>query len=66
MQIFLPQLLTYPNPASPLNQDAAQLFDNDKEKYDQKVRDYIKKYAFNEELFLERKKSKELEELKEK
>lgn len=66
MQIFLPQLLTYPNPASPLNQEAAQLFEGDKQKYDQRVRDFIKKYALNEELIVERKKSKELEELKEK
>jgi ubiquitin-protein ligase len=45
----LPQLLTYPNPASPLNHDAAELFEKDLEIYGKKVREVVAKYALNEE-----------------
>jgi len=42
---FLPQLLLYPNPADPLNPEAASLMLKESQKYEQKVRDYVKKYA---------------------
>ena len=43
--IFLPQLLTYPNAADPLNPNAANLMIKDEKKYKQKVREYVEKYA---------------------
>ena len=43
--VFLPQLLLYPNPADPLNGEAARLLQNDPEKYEKKIREYVKKYA---------------------
>ena len=43
--IFLPQLLLYPNPKDPLNVNAAKLYLNDWEKYDEKVKDFVKKYG---------------------
>ncbi len=44
-ETFLPQLLLYPNPTDPLNGEAARLLLKDSEKYDQKVKEYIKFYA---------------------
>jgi ubiquitin-conjugating enzyme E2 H len=42
---FLPQLLLYPNPADPLNGEAARLLLKDTEKYKEKVKEYVKKFA---------------------
>jgi len=42
---FLPQLLLYPNPADPLNGEAAALMNKDKDAYVKKVQELVKKYA---------------------
>ena len=42
---FLPQLLLYPNPTDPLNGEAARLMLKDADKYKEKVKEYVKKYA---------------------
>ncbi|CAO1637141.1 unnamed protein product [Jaminaea pallidilutea] len=44
-EVFLPQLLAYPNPTDPLNGDAASLLMRDPKTYDAKVKDYVKRYA---------------------
>jgi len=44
-EVFLPQLLLYPNPSDPLNGDAAALMMRDRPAYEQKVKEYCKKYA---------------------
>lgn len=43
--LSLLSLLTDPNPDDPLRGDAASLYNNDKEKYDKRVRKEVKKYA---------------------
>jgi ubiquitin-conjugating enzyme E2 H len=52
--VFLPQLLTYPNPNDPLNGEAASLLLKEPEKYKTKIKDYIKKYATNTNVFEEK------------
>ena len=44
-EIFLPQLLTYPNPTDPLNPQAASLMNQNSDLYNKTVRQYVKKYA---------------------
>ncbi|CAD8152458.1 unnamed protein product (macronuclear) [Paramecium tetraurelia] len=44
-EVFLPQLLNYPNPSDPLNPDAASLLIRDKPRYEKKVKDMVLKYA---------------------
>jgi len=44
-EVFLPQLLLYPNPTDPLNGEAAALLMREPEAYNTKVRDYVEKYA---------------------
>ncbi|KAH8704923.1 ubiquitin-conjugating enzyme E2 8 [Talaromyces proteolyticus] len=47
-EVFLPQLLRYPNPADPLNGEAAAMLMRDPKNYENKVRDYVAKYASKE------------------
>jgi ubiquitin-conjugating enzyme E2 D/E/ubiquitin-conjugating enzyme E2 H len=42
---FLPQLLLYPNPADPLNSEAASLLMKNPEVYKKRVRDMVIKHA---------------------
>eukprot|EP01115_Flamella_aegyptia_P004671 TRINITY_DN199_c4_g1_i1.p1 TRINITY_DN199_c4_g1~~TRINITY_DN199_c4_g1_i1.p1 ORF type:complete len:200 (+),score=33.26 TRINITY_DN199_c4_g1_i1:84-602(+) len=44
-EVFLPQLLHYPNPSDPLNGDAASLLMKDPEGYAEKVKEYVQNYA---------------------
>merc|ERR1719506_2275937 len=46
--VFLPQLLLYPNPTDPLNGEAAALLMRDPVGYQSKVREYVQKHAFAE------------------
>eukprot|EP00922_Rhytidocystis_sp_ex-Travisia-forbesii_P054174 GHVS01080367.1.p1 GENE.GHVS01080367.1~~GHVS01080367.1.p1 ORF type:complete len:237 (-),score=52.91 GHVS01080367.1:462-1097(-) len=43
--VFLPQLLTYPNPSDPLNSEAAALLMADKTVYEKRINEYVKLYA---------------------
>ncbi|SPO02681.1 probable UBC8 - E2 ubiquitin-conjugating enzyme [Cephalotrichum gorgonifer] len=47
-EVFLPQLLRYPNPTDPLNGEAAALLIREPKSYDAKVKEYVKKYATKE------------------
>ncbi|KMZ63392.1 putative Ubiquitin-conjugating enzyme h [Zostera marina] len=49
-EVFLPQLLLYPNPSDPLNGEAASLMLSDKATYDSKVKEYIERYAKPEDI----------------
>jgi ubiquitin-conjugating enzyme E2 H len=44
-EVFLPQLLLYPNPADPLNPQAAALLNNDPIAYRTLVQDHVARYA---------------------
>merc|ERR1711916_419014 len=44
-EVFLPQLLLYPNPTDPLNGEAAALLMREPEMYKAKVKDYVKRFA---------------------
>ncbi|MCJ1234252.1 Ubiquitin-conjugating enzyme E2 8 [Varicellaria rhodocarpa] len=47
-EVFLPQLLRYPNPTDPLNGEAAALLMREPKSYDAKVKEYVTKYASRE------------------
>ncbi|KAL8920651.1 MAG: hypothetical protein Q9208_006133 [Pyrenodesmia sp. 3 TL-2023] len=47
-EVFLPQLLRYPNPTDPLNGEAAALLMRDPKTYDLKVKEYVTRYASKE------------------
>ncbi|RYR30091.1 hypothetical protein Ahy_B01g054918 isoform C [Arachis hypogaea] len=49
-EVFLPQLLLYPNASDPLNGDAASLMMKDKKLYDEKVKEYCERYAKKEHI----------------
>jgi len=44
-EVFLPQLLLYPNPSDPLNGEAAALMMRDRPAYEPKVKEFCEKYA---------------------
>lgn len=44
-EVFLPQLLLYPNPADPLNGEAAALLMRDPPAFERKVKDYVARFA---------------------
>ncbi|OCK73233.1 hypothetical protein K432DRAFT_449131 [Lepidopterella palustris CBS 459.81] len=44
-EVFLPQLLRYPNPTDPLNGEAAALLMREPKSYEAKVKEYVLKYA---------------------
>lgn len=45
MEIFLPQLLRYPNPSDPLNGEAARLMLDSQDKFNAKVRKHVSEHA---------------------
>ena len=44
-EVFLPQLLLYPNPTDPLNGEAAALMMREPEQYAARIRDCVAKYG---------------------
>jgi ubiquitin-conjugating enzyme E2 H len=49
-ETFLPQLLLYPNPSDPLNGEAAALHMRDPEGYQRRVREYVQRFARQEDV----------------
>ncbi|KAI8824267.1 ubiquitin-conjugating enzyme/RWD-like protein [Fimicolochytrium jonesii] len=47
-EVFLPQLLRYPNPTDPLNGEAAALLMREPTSYEVKVKEYVTRYATKE------------------
>ncbi|KAF8957671.1 Ubiquitin-conjugating enzyme E2 8 [Entomortierella lignicola] len=47
-EVFLPQLLRYPNPTDPLNGEAAAMLMRDAAGYELRVKEYVARYATNE------------------
>ncbi|KIL70043.1 hypothetical protein M378DRAFT_599232 [Amanita muscaria Koide BX008] len=47
-EVFLPQLLRYPNPNDPLNGEAAALLMRHPKEYEAKVKEYVQRYATKE------------------
>lgn len=44
-EVFLPQLLAYPNVSDPLNAEAAHLMAREPKTYEMKVKEYVKRFA---------------------
>ncbi|KAG6503700.1 hypothetical protein ZIOFF_036024 [Zingiber officinale] len=49
-EVFLPQLLLYPNPSDPLNGEASALMLHDQSAYEQKVKEYCRLFAKPEDV----------------
>ncbi|ANB11188.1 E2 ubiquitin-conjugating protein UBC8 [Sugiyamaella lignohabitans] len=49
-EVFLPQLLRYPNPTDPLNGEASALLLREPKAYEKRVQEYVKLYASGEAL----------------
>jgi len=47
-EVFLPQLLRYPNPSDPLNGEAAALLMREPKNYEAKVKEYVQRFATKE------------------
>lgn len=53
-EMFLPQLLTYPNPSDPLNPKAASLMTQNEKLYEKTVKQYVQNYAHNFQIMSDR------------
>lgn len=47
-EVFLPQLLRYPNPSDPLNGEAASMLIREPKNYESKVKDHVRRFASTE------------------
>lgn len=45
VEVFIPQLLAYPNAMDPLNTKAAQMYLNDRDMYNKVAKEYVSKYS---------------------